>query len=225
MKKQRDRRTAETIGVVLNSFLVQLSLGGPHSRLELAVRKACVFQKLYELDFGLVNDVECLKKPISHGITMSFTRDAILFESRVHGPNSEVRAKIYGLPDLSLHARRSSSSAIASSINPTSPREDRLQLTGHRKGTKKKNSRTDALPKLLGLFLTHFLFSGPHSRLDPAVWQACAWHKVRVATLRPDSPHHSMRRHAISLGGALNSQPVVMWHRSNVAHIHSDVIS
>ncbi|CAL9020993.1 unnamed protein product, partial [Prunus brigantina] len=89
----------------------------------------------WELDFRLVNEVRCPKEPTSHGIAMSVTRDAVLFESRVHGPNSEVRAQICGLRDLPLHARRFSSSAIASAISPTSPRGAPLQLNGHRKGT------------------------------------------------------------------------------------------
>ncbi|KAI5344005.1 hypothetical protein L3X38_011882 [Prunus dulcis] len=131
-----------------------------------------------------------VQKPISHGAAMSFTRDAVLFKSRVHGPNSEVGAQICGLPDLSLHARRSSSSSIASAICPTSPRGARLQLIR------------------------------PHSRLELAVWQACAWHKVGVAMIRPDSPCHS-----ISRGGVLDSQPMVIWHCSIVAYIHLGVIS
>ncbi|KAI5344031.1 hypothetical protein L3X38_011908 [Prunus dulcis] len=96
------------------------------------------------------NDVGCLKKPTCHAISMSFTRDAVLFQSRVRGPNSEVGAQICGLPDLPLHTRRSSSSSVASVICPTLPRGARLQLTRRRKGTKMKNSGIDALPKLLG---------------------------------------------------------------------------
>ncbi|CAL8174965.1 unnamed protein product [Prunus armeniaca] len=68
---------------------------------------------------------------------MSFTRDAILFKSRVHGPNSEVGAQICDLPDLPLHTRRSSSSSVASAICRKSPRGARLQLTRCRKGTKR----------------------------------------------------------------------------------------
>ncbi|CAL2277309.1 unnamed protein product [Prunus armeniaca] len=65
---------------------------------------------------------------MSRGITMSFTRDAVVFKSRVHGPNFEVGAQICGLPDLPLHAHRSSSSSVAYAICPTSPLGARLQL-------------------------------------------------------------------------------------------------
>ncbi|KAL6272353.1 hypothetical protein ACE6H2_023045 [Prunus campanulata] len=61
---------------------------------------------------------------------MSFTRDAVLFKSTVQAPNSEVGARICGLPDFPLHARRSSSSSTSSAMCPTSPR---LQLTRQRK--------------------------------------------------------------------------------------------
>ncbi|CAL2277215.1 unnamed protein product [Prunus armeniaca] len=137
---------------------------------------------------------------MSHGIATSFTHDAVLFKSRVHWPNSEVGAWICGLPDLPLHVRRSSSSSVASAICLTSPRGARLQLTRRRKGTKTKHSGLDALPKLSGLFLTSFWFNRPHSRLEPAIQQACAWNQVGVATTRPDSSCHSMRWHAISRG-------------------------
>ena len=92
-----------------------------------------------------MNVVGCPKKPISHGNAMSLTRDAVLFKSTVHGPNSQVGSQISGLPDSPLHARRSSSPPIASAICPTSPRGDRLQLPGHRKGTKTKKLR-DSTP-------------------------------------------------------------------------------
>ncbi|KAI5313098.1 hypothetical protein L3X38_042272 [Prunus dulcis] len=106
-----------------------------------------------------VNDVGCPKRPTGHAIAMGFTPDAVLFQSRVHGPNSEVGTQICGLPDLPLHARRSSSSSVASAICPTSPRGARFQLTRRWKGTKMKNSGTDPLPKLLGLFSTSFRFN------------------------------------------------------------------
>ncbi|CAL2277381.1 unnamed protein product [Prunus armeniaca] len=74
---------------------------------------------------------------MSHRIAMSFTRDAILFKSRVHGPNYEVGAQICDVPVLQLHARRSSSSSVGSAMCITSPRGARLQLTRRRKGTKR----------------------------------------------------------------------------------------
>ena len=85
---------------------------------------------------------------------MSFTRDAVAFESTVRGPNSEVGAQISGLPDLPLHARRSSSSPITYAIRPTSPRGARLQLTGHRKRTKAKKQQ-DSTPtaEIIGVVL------------------------------------------------------------------------
>ena len=64
------------------------------------------------------------------------------------------------------------------------------------------------------------LWSGrPHSRLDPAVRQARAWHKVGVARTRPDRPC------LFTWGVAFDSQPVVMWRGSNVAYILLGVIS
>ncbi|CAL8174962.1 unnamed protein product [Prunus armeniaca] len=75
--------------------------------------------------------------PMSHRIAMSFTRDAILFKSRVHGPNYEVGAQICDLSVLQLHARRSSSSSVGSAMCIASPRGARLQLTRRRKGTKR----------------------------------------------------------------------------------------
>ncbi|CAL9020994.1 unnamed protein product, partial [Prunus brigantina] len=75
------------------------------------------------------------------------------------GPNSEVRAQICGLRDLLLHARRSSSSAIASSISPTSPRRARLQLNRHRKGTitKTKKQRDRRTAEIIWVVLDYFL--------------------------------------------------------------------
>ncbi|CAL2277313.1 unnamed protein product [Prunus armeniaca] len=74
---------------------------------------------------------------MSHGQAMSFSRDAILFKSRVHGPNYEVGAQICDLLDLPLHMRRSGSSSVASAICRRPPRGVRLQLTRRRKGTKR----------------------------------------------------------------------------------------
>ena len=84
---------------------------------------------------------------------MSFTRDAVLFRPRVRVPNSEVGAQICGLPDLPLHARRSSSSSVASAICPTSPRGARLQLTRLRKGTKAKKQRDRRTAETVGELL------------------------------------------------------------------------
>ncbi|PQP99472.1 hypothetical protein Pyn_37026 [Prunus yedoensis var. nudiflora] len=55
---------------------------------------------------------------------------------------------------------------------------------------------------------------GPTADGEPAVRQACAQHEVGVATTTSDRPYHFMRRHAISRGGAGDSQPMVLWHES-----------
>ncbi|KAI5344048.1 hypothetical protein L3X38_011925 [Prunus dulcis] len=136
MKKQRDRCTAETVGVVLNFFSVQLSVGRPRGRLEPAV-----------------DDVGCPKKPTGHGIAMNFTRDAVLFQSRVRGPNSEVGAQICGLPDLPLHARRSSSSSVASAKLPKKQRDRRTAET---------------VGVVLNFFSVQLSLRRPRGRLEPA---------------------------------------------------------
>ncbi|CAL2277422.1 unnamed protein product [Prunus armeniaca] len=137
---------------------------------------------------------------------MSFTRDSILFKSRVHGTNYEVGAQICDLPVLQLHARRSSSSSVGSAMRVTSPRGGRLQLTRRRKGTKRP---THCRNYCIGLFLTSFLFNGPRNRSEPTARQACVWHQVGVATTRPDSPCHYTRRHATSraVGGGCAAKP------------------
>ncbi|CAL8174837.1 unnamed protein product [Prunus armeniaca] len=145
---------------------------------------------------------------MSHRIAMSFTRDAILFKSRVHGPNYEVGAQICDLSVLQLHARRSSSSSVGSAMCIASPRGARLQLTRRRKGTKRPtHCRKETI--VSGLFLTSFLFNGPRNRSEPAARQACVWHQVGVATTRPDSPCHYARRHATSraVGGGGAGKP------------------
>ncbi|KAI5344026.1 hypothetical protein L3X38_011903 [Prunus dulcis] len=89
---------------------------------------------------------------------MSFTRAAVLFQSRVRGPNSEVGTQIYGLADLPLHACRSSSSLVASAICPTSPRGARVQLTRHRKRTKTKRQQDRRTAETVGVVLNFFSF-------------------------------------------------------------------
>ncbi|KAI5313099.1 hypothetical protein L3X38_042273 [Prunus dulcis] len=46
MKKLRDQRTVETVGVILNFFSIQLSLGRPRGQLEPAARQACPCHKV-----------------------------------------------------------------------------------------------------------------------------------------------------------------------------------
>ncbi|KAI5344039.1 hypothetical protein L3X38_011916 [Prunus dulcis] len=87
---------------------------------------------------------------------MSFTHAAVLFQSRVHGPNSEVGAQIYGLAYLPLHACCSSSSSVASAICPTSPCGARVQLTRHRKGTKMKRQQDRRTAETVGVVLNFF---------------------------------------------------------------------
>ncbi|KAI5344046.1 hypothetical protein L3X38_011923 [Prunus dulcis] len=145
--------------------------------------------------------------PIGHGMAMSFTRDAVLFQSRVRRSNSEVGAQIYGLPNLTAHAGRSSSSSVASAIYPTSPRGARLQLTRCRKGMKTKKQRdrrtAEIVRVVLNFFSVQLSLGRPRGRLEPAARQACPWLKVGVGTTRPDSPCHSMRRLVISRGGGV----------------------
>ena len=102
---------------------------------------------------------------MSHGNAMSLTRDTVLFKSTVRGPNSQVGAQISGLPDLPLHARRSSSPPIASTICATSPRGAQFQLTGHRKGTKTKKLR-DSTPtaEIIGVVCLCCFVSGSLDR-------------------------------------------------------------
>ncbi|KAI5344050.1 hypothetical protein L3X38_011927 [Prunus dulcis] len=103
---------------------------------------------------------------------MSFTRDAVVFQARVRGPDSEVGAQACGLPDLPLHARHSSSSSVASAICPTSPRGARLQLTRRPKGTKTKKQPDRRTAETVGVVLNFFSvqlsLGRPRGRLEPA---------------------------------------------------------
>ncbi|CAL2277423.1 unnamed protein product [Prunus armeniaca] len=136
---------------------------------------------------------------------------------------SEPRSAI--CPVLQLHARRSSSSSVGSAMRVTSPRGGRLQLTRRRKGTKRPtHCRNYCIGVVLNLLSVQWA-PQPIGTDGPA---ACVWHQVGVATTRPDSPCHYTRRHATSRavgGGALQSQPTVIWHGPNVAYIHLGVMS
>lgn len=60
--------------------------------------------KTQKLNFGLLNDLGCPKKPINHDKAMSFICDVILFESTGHGPKSKLGTQTCSFQDLPLHA-------------------------------------------------------------------------------------------------------------------------